>query len=122
MDVLWISEDPKLKRQQDDNFHYQKAKQLHRYLLTRDQDFWDDRKHSLAASPGMLIISSVSMDVAKYLPIVLRKLVDATNPLAEPLTLEGLKVKMGSESFSIKGIDKDTQRVTTDTFKWGELV
>ncbi len=122
MDVLWISEDPKLRRQEEDRFHYQKARQLGRYLLTRDQGFWDDRKHPLAVSPGVLIISSAEMGVAKFLPVVLQKLMDANNPLGEPVTLEGIKVRMGSESFSIKYIDQETQRVTTDTFKWEDLV
>jgi len=122
MDVLWISEDPRLRRQQDDRFHYQKARQLRRYLLTRDQGFWDDRKHPLAASPGVLIISSAEIDVAKFLPVVLQKLMDANNPLGEPITLASLKVRMGSESFSIKGIDQETQTATTDTYNWDDLV
>ena len=122
MDVLWVAEDPELRRQQDDRFHYQKAKQLGRYLLTKDQDFWDDRKHPLAASPGVLIISANDIDVAKYLPVVLQKVIDSVNPLAEALTLEGIKIRMGSDSFAIKGIDHDTQKVTTTAFKWEEII
>lgn len=122
MDVLWISEHLQLRRQQDDSFHYQKAKQLGRYLLTRDQDFWDDRKHPLAASPGVLIISSNELDVAKFLPVVLQKVIDASNPLSKPITLDGTKVRMGSEGFTIKGIDQDTQQAFTEIFKWKDLV
>jgi predicted nuclease of predicted toxin-antitoxin system len=121
MDVLWISEDPQLRRQQDDRFHYQKAKQLKRYLLTRDNDFWDDRKHSLVASPGVLIVPATETDVAKLLHIVFRKLIDDANPLGEALILDGIKVRMGSKGFVIKGVDHDTQRVTVDTLPWKEL-
>jgi hypothetical protein len=121
MDVLWVAEDPELRRQQDDRFHYQKARQLGRYLLTRDQDFWDDVRHPLARSPGLLIVSSREMDVAKFLPVVLQKVVDSINPLGEAFTLQGIKVRMGSDSFAIKGLDHDTQKVVTDTFKWEDL-
>jgi predicted nuclease of predicted toxin-antitoxin system len=121
MDVLWISEDPRLRRQTDDEFHYEKARQLRRYLLTRDQDFWDDHKHPLAASPGVLILAATALDVAKYLPILIQKLMDANNPLSEPIRLDGMKVRMASEGFAIKGIDHDTQQVSVDSFLWKEL-
>ena len=42
-DVLAVGEDPTL-RHRDDEFHYQKARQLGRYLLTHDDDFWNDRR------------------------------------------------------------------------------
>lgn len=122
MDVLWVAEDPDLRKQKDDRFHYQRARQQGRYLLTRDQDFWDDRKHPLAASPGVLLVSTTDMDVAKYLPIVFQKLIDATNPTPAALFLDGMKVRLGSDSFTIKGVDHDTQQVTTDTFRWTEIV
>ena len=31
MDILWITEVPELRREQDDSFHYQKAAELGRY-------------------------------------------------------------------------------------------
>ena len=37
MDVLWIAEVPDLRKQQDDTFHYQKARELGRYLLTNQR-------------------------------------------------------------------------------------
>ena len=122
MDVLWISEEPKLRRQQDDRFHYRKAKELGRYLLTRDQDLWDDKKHPLAASPGVLIISTGELDIAKYLPVLLRKLIQETTPLSGPIKLDGVKVRMGTEGFTLKFIDQDTQKVNRDSFNWRDLV
>jgi predicted nuclease of predicted toxin-antitoxin system len=122
MDVLWITEDQQLRRQQDDRFHYQKARMLGRYLLTKDQHFWDDKKHPIATAPGVLIISTADLDVAKYLPVLLRNLIQATNPLAEAMKLDGIKVRMGTEGFTLKFIDQDAQKVTTVSFQWRDLV
>jgi predicted nuclease of predicted toxin-antitoxin system len=122
MDVLWISEDRQLRRQQDDRFHYQKAKVLGRYLLTKDQDFWDDKKHSLGTSPGVLIISTADLEVAKYLPVLLRKLIQDYNRFSEPMKLDGIKVRMGSEGFTLRFIDQDAQKVTIESFNWRDLV
>ena len=122
MDVLWISEDSELRRQQDDGFHYQKARELGRYLLTKDQDLWDDKKHRLATSPGVLIVTTADIEVAKYLPVLLRKLVGATSPPSEPVKLDGIKVRMGTEGFTLKFIDQDAQKVTRESFNWRDLV
>ena len=54
-DVLAVAEDPQL-RHRDDEFHYQRARQLDRYLLTHDEDFWDDRTYPLRQSPGVIIL------------------------------------------------------------------
>jgi predicted nuclease of predicted toxin-antitoxin system len=35
---------------------YQQAGRLHRVLLTMDRDFWDDRKHSLPKSLGVIFV------------------------------------------------------------------
>jgi len=37
-DVLWIAEIPNLRKQQEDIFHYLKARKLRRYLLTREPE------------------------------------------------------------------------------------
>jgi predicted nuclease of predicted toxin-antitoxin system len=119
MDVLWISEDANLRRQQDDGFHYRKAKELGRYLLTRDQDFWDDSRHPLAASPGALIVSSADLDIARYLPVLLRAVMQGVDPSAK---LDGIKVKMGTEGLTFKFVDRGTQRVTTESFNWRDIL
>lgn len=122
MDVLWIAEDPDLQRQQDDAFHYQKARALGRYLLTRDLDFWDDRRHSLQSSPGVIIINTDDAIAARYLPILLRKLIQDYNPLPKPLYLDGVKVRLDSSGVTVKMIDQDTQKVTTDSWSWNDLI
>ncbi len=52
MDVLWVRDDPTLRREQDDGLYYQKAKELNRYLLTHDEDFWNDVNYPMQRSPG----------------------------------------------------------------------
>jgi hypothetical protein len=33
-----------------------------------------------------------------------------------------MKIKMGPEAFTMKGIDHDTQKVTSETYRWEELI
>lgn len=122
MDVLWIAEVPDLRKQQDDTFHYQKARRLSRYLLTRDLDFWDDQRHPLQCSPGVTIINTDNVISAKYLPILLRKLIQDYNPLPEPLYLDGVKIKLDPDGITLKMVDHDTQKVTTESWSWNDLI
>ncbi len=122
IDVLWIAEVPELKKQQDDAFHYRKAAQLSRYLLTRDLDFWDDQRHPLMESPGVVIVTTGDVDAAKYLPLLLRKLISDHIPLPEPLYLDGVKIRLDTNGITIKMIDPDTQKVTTEDWMWSDLI
>jgi predicted nuclease of predicted toxin-antitoxin system len=122
IDVLWIAEHPELERQQDDEFHYRKARELGRYLLTKDMDFWDDRKHPLKGSPGTVIIATGDASVAKHLPVLLRELMHAYNPLSEPVYLDGMKIKLSSEGITLRFVDPETQMVITENWTWADLL
>jgi predicted nuclease of predicted toxin-antitoxin system len=122
IDVLWIAEVPELKKQQDDTFHYHKAAQLGRYLLTRDLDFWDDQRHSLAQSPGVIIIATRDAEIGKYLPLLLRTLLVHYNPLPEPLHLGGVKIKLDANGMVVRMLDHDTQKVTSESWAWTDLI
>jgi predicted nuclease of predicted toxin-antitoxin system len=118
-DVLWVAESPDL-RNRDDDFHYQNARQVQRYLLTRDLDFWDDQKYPLKESPGVIIMTTSDMDVAKWLVLLLRKLIrEFTHP--ESIYLDGVKIRLGAEAVQFKMVDHDTQRPATSTWQWREL-
>lgn len=122
MDVLWVAEVPDLRKQRDDAFHYHKARELNRYLLTRDLDFWDDRRHPLQSSPGVIILSIDDVAVANCLVIVLRKLIQDYNPVPEPFYLDGIKIKLDAGGITFKMVDYDTQKVTTDSWSWEDLM
>jgi predicted nuclease of predicted toxin-antitoxin system len=119
-DVLWATESPALKNR-DDQFHFENARQMPRYLLTKDLGFWDDRKHPLKSSPGVIIVTTSDVHLAKWLPVLLRKLLRGYNPVPAPLYLDGIKVKVGAERVVIKMVDGDTQMVTTDSWQWRDL-
>src|SRR5512142_276606 len=74
MDVLWVAEQPELHRQTDDTLHYQKARELNRYLITHDEDFWNDRNFPLKTCPGLILLTTTDTDIGKYLVVLLRKL------------------------------------------------
>ncbi|MDD2943920.1 MAG: DUF5615 family PIN-like protein [bacterium] len=120
-DVLWIAENPRLSRQQEDRFHYQQSRKMKRYLLTRDLDFWDDRRFPLQQSPGALIITTNETEITPYLPRLLRKIFTDYNPLSEPLYMDKLKIKADATGFELKGIDHDSQKVTIDRWTWKEI-
>jgi predicted nuclease of predicted toxin-antitoxin system len=121
MDVLWVRDDPKLRCQQDDSFHYKKARELGRYLLTHDEDFWNDRQYPLRTSPGLIILPKNEGAMAKHFPQLLLKLMDEYNPTGEALYLDEIKVRLTWESITIKTIDHDTQKKTTETWTWKDL-
>jgi predicted nuclease of predicted toxin-antitoxin system len=120
MDVLYVRDDPKL-RAQEDPFHYQDARKLGRYLLTHDEDFWNDQQYPLHTCPGLIILPKNSESIAKYFPALLRTLMDYYNPLPEAIHLNEVKIRLTWESITIKMIDHDTQKKTTETWTWEEL-
>ena len=121
MNVFWVAEDLKLKKEED-TFHYKKAKELKRYLLTYDNDFWSDNHYLLKDSPGVIILSLGDINLIKYLPVLLRKLINDCNPLCEPLYLAGFKIKLSPEGIALKGIDHDTQKRSITHWKWKEII
>lgn len=122
MDVLWVADKPELRRQIDDSFHYQKARELRRYLITHDADFWNDRNFPLKECPGLIEIATRDIEIGKYLVVLLRKIVGDYNPLPEPLYLDGVKIRVTNEGVTIKMVDHDTQKVTTETWIWKDIV
>lgn len=122
MDVLWISEEPELKRQIDDAFHYQRARALKRYLLTHDDDFWNDENFPLKSSPGVMILAVEDVETAKRLPRLFKRLMTAYNPLAKPLYLDEIKIRLSGESITIKMVDHDSQKKTIQTWAWSDLL
>ncbi len=120
-DVLWVAEVAELQSQEDDVFHYKKALQLGRYLVTHDSDFWNDQKHPLRESPGLVILGAKDRSIAKYFPVLLRKLIQDYSPTSMALYLGGVKIKLSSEGIVIKMLDRDTQKVATESWVWPEL-
>lgn len=121
MDVLWVCDDPKLRREQDDSFQYQKARELERYLITHDEDFLNDTQFPLQRSPGIIVIPKNAKSLAKYFPQLLRKLMDDYNPTDEPLYLAEIKVRLSWEGIVIRLLDHDSQKKITETWTWQEL-
>ena len=121
MDVVWVAEVPELRKQKDDSFHYRRASQLRRYLLTDDMDFWNDQKFPIKDCPGLVLLTTSDRSIAKYLPVLLRKLIRDYNPLPEPLYLDGVKIKVSGEGIVIKMVDRDTQKVTTESWAWKDV-
>ena len=121
-DVLYVPEESRLQRQQDDRFHFDQARRLKRYLLTKDEDFWWDTVYPLHESPGVILIAgSATEPVGSSLLRLLRKLLRDYNPISDPLFLQGTKIRVSEEGIAIRLVDHDTQQKVTDFWAWREL-
>lgn len=90
--------------------------------MTYDNDFWSDNHYLLKDSPGVIILSLGDINLIKYLPVLLRKLINDCNPLCEPLYLDGFKINLSPEGIALKGIDHDTQKRSITHWKWKEII
>lgn len=121
IDVLFVTEDQKLSKEQDDEFHYQKAGELGRYLLTKDEDFWSDVRFPLHKSPGVIILRSRDPKLASLLVQILRKLIQEKSPFEEPIYLEGIKIRLSDEGVNLRYVNYKKQKKTTEFFTWTDL-
>lgn len=121
MDVLWVRDDAALRREQDDSFHYQTAGELGCYLLTHDEDFWDDRRYPLRTCPGLIILPKNDEGMAKYFPKLLQRMLREYSTPEKPIYLDCTKTRLTWESMTLKNIDRDTQKTKTETWTWKDL-
>jgi len=88
-DVLFVIEHDDLRRARD-GYHYRRARELHRTLITLDRDYLDDRKFPPAESGGVLVLTAPEANGYR----ALLKRLDA-----ELLRLEQLERSEGPERF-----------------------
>lgn len=120
-DVLAVGEDAQL-RHHEDEFHYQKARQLDRYLLTHDDDFWDDRRFPLRQSPGVIILPKNEQGDAKFFPVLLRKIIERDyNVDNGPRHLGGVKFRLTWDGMTYKMSPSDGSPQAGDTLSWVDL-
>ncbi len=119
--MLAVGENQKLKHQEDE-FHYQKARQLGRYLLTHDDDFWDDRRFPLRHSPGVIIIPKNEEGMTKLFPVLLRKIIERDyNVDGGDRRLGGMKIRLTWEGMTHKASYSDGTVQDSETFSWVDL-
>jgi predicted nuclease of predicted toxin-antitoxin system len=120
-DVLAVAEDPQL-RHRDDEFHYQRARELDRYLLTHDEDFWEDRLFPLRRSPGVIILPKNEEGMAKHFPVLLRKIVERDyNVDNGPRHLGGMKIRLTWDGMTYKASLPDGSVQDSDSVSWVDL-
>jgi len=120
-DVLAVGEEPEL-RHREDEFHYQKARQLGRYLLTHDDDFWDDRRFPLRHSPGVIIVPKDQQGMTKLFPVLLRKIIERDYNIDDgPRHLGGVKIRMTWDGMAHKARLRDGTVQESETFSWVDL-
>jgi predicted nuclease of predicted toxin-antitoxin system len=120
-DVAAVAEITEL-RHQEDEFHYQKARQLDRYLLTHDDDFWDDRRFPLRESPGIIILPKNDGGDAKYFPVLLRKIVERDYNIDNgPRHLAGFKFRLSWDGMTYKASSLAGSTQVGETVSWVDL-
>jgi predicted nuclease of predicted toxin-antitoxin system len=117
-DVIAVGADPKL-RHQEDEFHYQKARQLNRYLLTHDDDFWDDKRFPLRQSPGVIIIPRNAGGMSRLFPVLLRKIIERDYNIDNgPRHLGGVKLRLTWDGITYKSNPPDGSLQKSETISW----
>jgi predicted nuclease of predicted toxin-antitoxin system len=120
-DVLAVGDDQRLRRQEDE-FHYDKARQLDRYLLTHDDDFWDDRRFPLRQSPGVIILPKNEEGMTKLFPVLLRKIIERDyNVDNGSRHLVGRKFRLTWDGMTYKASLSDGTIQPSDTVSWVDL-
>ena len=120
-DVLWVAEEPSLRKSKEDLFHFRKSKQKQRYFVTKDLGFWSDSKYLIHQSPGLIILTSQNKEMGALLVRLLRKFVDDYNLAKEPFYLDGMKIKISNSNVILKFLDNRTHRKTIMQWSWEEL-
>ena len=54
--AVWYVQEHSEARHQGDDFHYRRAREMKRLLLTQDHDYLDDHRHPLHLSPGVIVV------------------------------------------------------------------
>jgi hypothetical protein len=118
--VLHVSEQQALVAQRDDyRFHVRNADRLRRYILTRDEDFWNDHKVPLAECPGVILIKVAQAEEAAWAVVTLRNMYRFfTRVYRDGFGLYKRKVKLTEEAITLRLIDSATGRARTVLSPW----
>ena len=119
--MVWVKDDKQLLKHKDDKAQLQRAREQGRYFVTNDTGFWDDSAYPLKDSPGTIILTAKDVKMEPWIVRLLRKSLVDFNLAPEPLTLDGMKVKLSDQGIDVKGVDHDTQKKVTEHFDWREL-
>lgn len=93
-DVLHVIDEPDWRRA-NDRAHYDRARDLHRTLLTFDHDFLDDRRFPLAHSPGVIVLEAADTRGLQVLLAEVDRYLRAKAPMLTPLAGRKLSVAPG---------------------------
>jgi hypothetical protein len=100
-DVLFVLEEPDWRRASDRD-HYGRALELGRTLITLDQDFFDNRRFPIDASPGVLVCSAPDQNgLLRILRHVNRTMLQPAG--ATVLPLRGRKIPLTMDVVSGNG-------------------
>jgi len=122
LDVLHVSEHRALVAQREDyRFHVRNADRLRRYILTRDDDFWNDHKVPLAECPGVILIKVAQPGEAAWAVVALRNMYRFfTRSYRDWFGLYKRKVKITEEAITLRLLDNATGRARTVLSPWSD--
>jgi predicted nuclease of predicted toxin-antitoxin system len=118
-DVLWVLQSQTLRREKEDEFHYRKARELERYLITRDLDFWSDTQFPLHESPGLILLAGARRE-DELLVKGLRFVMDTYTEVA--VGLQQMKVRLTQEGLTIRLLNFETQKKQTTFWSWEDVL
>jgi len=106
-------------QREDYRFHVRNADRLRRYILTRDEDFWNDHKVPLAECPGVIFIKVAQAEEAAWAVVTLRNMYRLfTRIYRDGFGLYKRKVKLTEEAITLRLLDSATGRARTVLSPW----
>lgn len=111
-DVFWVKESAKLTEQHD-YFHFEKAKQLKRILLSFDESFLNVRRFRLHETGGVIVFSNPSKSRQDNLSILNRLHVLLRGALRRiPQGMKGTKIKVTTRGFTLTYLSENSQKIS----------
>lgn len=111
-DVFWIQENDDLMEQHD-YYHFGKAKQLKRILLSFDDAFLNNRRFKLHETEGVIVFSNPSKSWLDTLIILIKVnelIIDILR--RDRQAMKGKKIKVTTKGFTIKYLSESSQKVS----------
>lgn len=111
-DIFCVRENDELMEQHD-YYHFERAKQLKRILLSFDDAFLNNRRFKLLETDGIIVFSNPGKSQLDSLIILIRVnelLIDLLR--RDSRAMKGIKIKVTTTGFTLKTLSESSQKIS----------
>lgn len=111
-DIFWVKENTELTEQHD-YFHFEKARQMKRILLSFDEAFYKSRRFKSHETKGIIIFSNPGKSQLDNLIILIRINELLTDLLRHnPRAMNGIKIKATTKGFALHTLSESSKKIS----------